>query len=432
MSSESESMKYDHPHHAQTDGCDVHTHRLSTAVLPPVPPQDTLLHDEHVSQTDVQHAIERRSISRFGFARVASAGLLFGAAATVPAAAQTGKPVFSTKDIGKRHVLESTKETVAVGSMDPARASVLTIDSGDLVSYPNTWINWGNEAKYGMSYAQREPIRLRYPQGPYSMPGPVAIRGAEPGDVVECRMIRLKPIYWGWNSAPNGVGALPADFKVQAPYLHYLKFDDARTKTDFGNGVTIALNPLQGVMSLQPAGDKPVSAILSGAYGGNIVLRELVEGTSLFLPVQVSGAKVWTGDSHAAQGDGVVDQTAIETAMDDLQIQYVLHKKRPLLMPVAETPTHWITLGYGDILDDSITNALRSAIDWISASTKLSKQDVYALYSIIGSFRVTQYAHQTGTVYSAVPTKTVHGMLPKSAFDSQAAAAISAYWRTNS
>jgi acetamidase/formamidase len=408
-----------------------HDHPLVPAVLAPVPLRDRLLHDDHIAQSGVEQAVERRGISRAAFAAAGSAALLFGAAAAVPAVAQTsGAPVFSAKSIGRRHVLESTKETVAVGNMDPARAPVLTIDSGDLVDYPNTWINWGNEAKYGMSFAEREPIRLRYKQGPYSMPGPIAIRGAEPGDVVECRMIRLKPIFWGWNSAPSGVGALPADFTT--PYLHYLKFDDARTKADFGNGVTIALRPIQGVMALQPAGDKPVSAILSGAYGGNIVLSELVAGTSLFLPVQVSGANVWTGDSHAAQGDGVVDQTAIETAMDDLQIQYVLHKKRPLHMPVAETPTHWITLGYGDILDDSITNALRSGIDWISAATTLSKQDVYALYSIVGSFRVTQYAHQTGTVYTAVPTKTVHGMLPKAAFDPKAAAAISAYWRSGS
>ena len=193
----------------------------------------------------------------------------------------------------------------------------------------------------------------------------------------------------------------------------------------------IPLRPIQGVISVQPASDKPVSAILTGAWGGNIVLSELVAGTSLFLPVQVSGGKMWTGDSHAAQGDGVVNQTAIETAMDDLQIQYVLHKGRALWGPIAETPTHWITLGYSnDSLDDAITAALRNAIAWISAATQLSGQDVYALYSIVGSFRVTQYAHQLGTVYSSVPAKTVHGMLPKTVFAPEIRAAISAHFRT--
>jgi acetamidase/formamidase len=341
-----------------------------------------------------------------------------------------GGPVFDASSKGKTHVLPSTKETVHVGAMDPALPAVLTIDSGDIVQYTDTWLMWGNEPVYGMSFEAREPIRLKYPQGPYSMPGPVAIRGAKPGDVVECRMVKLRPIDWGWNSAPRTVGALPNEYAD--PYLKYMRFDDARASADFGNGVTIALKPVQGVMSVQPAGDTPVSAILSGAWGGNIVLSELVAGTSLFLPVQVAGAKLWTGDSHAAQGDGVVDQTAIETAMEDLQIQYVLHKGRTLWGPVAETPTHWITLGFSnETLDDAITSALRNAIAWISAATTLSPQDVYALYSIVGSFRVTQYAHQLGSAYTSVPSKTVHGMLPKSVFERDVARAISSHFRTS-
>jgi acetamidase/formamidase len=327
-------------------------------------------------------------------------------------------------------VLQSTKDTVRVGEMDPALPAVLTIDSGDVVQYPNTWLMWGNEPEYGMSFEAREPIRKKYPQGPYSMPGPVAIRGAVPGDIVECRMLKLRPTAWGWNSAPHGVGALPNDY--QQPYLRYFRFDDARTSAEFGESVRIPLRPLQGVMSVQPAADKPVSAILTGAWGGNIVLSELVAGTSLFLPVQVPEAKMWTGDSHAAQGDGVVDQTAIETAMEDLQIQYVLHKGRTLSGPVAETPTHWITMGFSaDTLDDAITAALRSAIAWISSATDLSPQDVYALYSIVGSFRVTQYAHHVGTVYTSVPAKTVHGMLPKAVFQAEVARNVSVHFRTS-
>jgi acetamidase/formamidase len=77
---------------------------------------------------------------------------------------------------------------------------VLEIESGDIVHYPNTWVNWANEAKFGMSFEERESIRKRYPAGPYSLIGPVAVKGAEPGDVIECRMIRLRPIDWGWNS----------------------------------------------------------------------------------------------------------------------------------------------------------------------------------------------------------------------------------------
>jgi acetamidase/formamidase len=360
--------------------------------------------------------ISRRSALRLaGLSGAATAfGVQLAGGEAMASEASGNAPVFDRRRIGKVHTLASSAETVRVGAMDPSAPAVLTIDSGDVVHYPDTWVNWGNEAKYGMDFATREPIRKRYPQGPYSLIGPVAVRDAEPGDVIECRMLRLNPIDWGWNSAPKGVGALPADFSE--PYLHYLRFDAQRRFADFGNGVRIPLAPLQGVMATQPAGDKPVSAILTGRYGGNIVLRELTEGTALFLPVEVAGGRLWTGDSHAAQGDGVVDQTAIETAMQDLRIQYVLHKHVDLAAPLAETPSHWIVLGFGDSIEDALTASLRQTISWLSAAAGLAKTDVYALCSIAGSFRITQYSHQTNTVYATVPAKTVHGLMPKNIF----------------
>ena len=419
-------------HNQHPDGC---AHDFAQRTPSPIRPPSGFLSNDLLDSDVIAATLEQRRLARGDFADP-SAGLRFfagsgegGLLVAGGAGGGGGDPVFDSTRAGTTHVLASTKETVQVGVMDPSLPAVLTIDSGDVVQYPDTWYMWGNEPQFGMSFEDREPIRRKYAQGPYSMPGPVAIRGAEPGDVIECRMLKLRPSAWGWNSAPHGVGALPDDFAT--PYLHYIRFDDDRTSAGFTDGVRIPLRPIQGVISVQPASDKPVSAILTGAWGGNIVLSELVAGTSLFLPVQVPGGKMWTGDSHAAQGDGVVNQTAIETAMDDLQIQYVLHKGRALWGPIAETPTHWITLGYSnDSLDDAITAALRNAIAWISAATQLSGQDVYALYSIVGSFRVTQYAHQLGTVYSSVPAKTVHGMLPKTVFAPEIRAAISAHFRT--
>ena len=361
-----------------------------------------------VSRDSAEEGLARRGLLR------AAAGSLFVAGAAGAARAGEGDALRPLPQ-GRLHVVESSAETVRVGAMDPKAPAAAMIESGDVVQYPHTWVNWADEAKYGMSFEEREPIRKKYPAGPYSLVGPIEIKGAQPGDVVECRMIRLKPIEWGWNSTPKGVGALPEDFDT--PYLRYLRFDDARKKAQFSEGVTIPLAPIQGVIAAQPAGDEPVSGILSGPYGGNLVLRELVEGTSVFLPVQVPGARLWTGDSHAAQGDGVVDQTAIETAMEDLRIQYVLHKGLALSGPLAETPTHWITLGFGSGLDDALTASLRQMIGWLSAASGLGKPDVYALCSISGSFRVTQYAHQINTNYRNVPPKAVHGLMPKDIFD---------------
>ena len=173
------------------------------------------------------------------------------------------------------------------------------------------------------------------------------------------------------------------------------------------------------MIGVEPAGDASVSAILAGPYGGNLVLRELTVGSSLFLPVMKPGGRVWTGDVHALEGDGVVDQTAIETAAEDLQIRYDLHKRVALAGPVAETETHWIGIGFADSLDDALVACLRGLIAWLHAASGISEGEAYALSSMAVSFRVTQYAHQTGSAYTSIPPKAIHGMVPKSVFPAE-------------
>lgn len=357
-----------------------------------------------------------RGLGRRGIATLIGAGALFSSALTGQAKAQEiGSGRLAPLPPGTLHTLPSNSQTVQPGAMDPAVPSVLTINSGDIVYYPNTWLNWGNQPKYGMTFAQLGPIRKQFPGGPFSLIGPITMRGAEPGDVIECRMLRLRPTSWGWNSAPKGVGALPSDF--HEPYIHYFRFNERRTATDFGKGVTIPLAPVQGFMATQPAGVDSVSSILVGPNGGMVALREITVGTSLFLPVAVEGARIWTGGSWAAVGDGMVDNVAIETAMEDLRIQYVLHKRVALDGPIAETPDSWIVLGDGPDLESALTAALRRAIAWLSAATPLSPQDVYALCSIAGSFRVSQYANQLHTVYKSKQGQAMYVSIPKNVFD---------------
>jgi acetamidase/formamidase len=312
------------------------------------------------------------------------------------------------------HTVESTADTNRSGYLDPAAKPVATIASGDSVHYPNTWTHWGNEAKFGMSFADREPLRHRYPKGPYSMLGPVEIAGAEPGDVVECSITQLRTIGWGWNSFPLGVGALPHDFAE--PYVHYFTFDDARTAAEFTHGIRLPMAPFLGVVAAEPPGDDQVSAILSGAYGGNLVLRDLTAGSHLFLPVSKDGARVWIGDVHALQGDGVVDQTAIETAAEDLTVRYDLHKGVALRGPLGETEATWIVIGFGASLDEALVACLREMIQWLAAAAQVTESEAYALASMAVSFRVTQYANQTGSAYSSIPPKAVHAVIPKSIF----------------
>ena len=328
------------------------------------------------------------------------------------------------------YTVESTKETVRSGYLDPTAKPVASIASGDTVRYPNTWTHWGNEAKFGMTFADREPLRHRYPNGPYSMLGPVEVIGAEPGDVVECSITTLRTIGWGWNSFPLGVGALPHDFPE--PYVHYFTFDEARTVAVYEHGITLPMAPFLGVVGAEPAGDEEVSAILAGPYGGNLVLRDLGVGSHLFLPVAKPGGRVWTGDVHALQGDGVVDQTAIETAAENLEIRYDLHEQVALRGPLGETEDAWIVVAFAASLDDALVACLREVIWWLPAAAGLSGPEAYALASMAVSFRVTQYANQTGSAYTSVPPKAVHAVIPKSIFPAELQARIGAWLRPGS
>lgn len=309
------------------------------------------------------------------------------------------------------HTLLSSPDTISAGTIDPSRPAALTIDSGDIVSCPDTWTQWGNQAEYGMSFADREPLRKQFPSGPYSNLGPVVVNEAQPGDVVECMMLRTRPIDWGWNSFPLGVGALPSDF--DEPYVHYFRFDEDRTHADFVDGIRIPLRPSMGVYAVEPEGDDPVSAILAGPYGGNLDLWELTAGTSLFLPVFKVGARIWTGDANATQSDGVVDQTGIESAMEELRVQYFLHKHVSLAGPTIETPENWIVMAFADSLDQALPACVRTAIEWLHAHGGIDRRDAYALCSMAVSFRVTQWADQTGSVYSSIPPRAIHAVIPK-------------------
>jgi acetamidase/formamidase len=325
------------------------------------------------------------------------------------------------------HIVESTPNTVRSGFLDPSAPPVATIASGDVVSYPNTWTHWGNEAVFGMTFADREPLRHRYPNGPYSMLGPVVVDDAQRGDVIECKLEALRTRDWGWNSFPLGVGALPADFSE--PYVHYFRFDDARRTTEYVQGIELELAPFLGVMAVEPAGDTAVSAILAGPYGGNLVLRELTVGSSLFLPVAKPGGRLWMGDVHALQGDGVVDQTAIETAAEELDVRYDLHKNVPLRGPLGETESAWIVVAFAASLDDALVACLREVISWLSAAAQITASEAYALASMAVSFRVTQYANQTASAYSSIPPKAVHAVIGKDIFPADIRARIGGWLR---
>lgn len=311
----------------------------------------------------------------------------------------------------------STSETVRYGVIDPTAPAITTVKSGTILQYLDTWTHWGNQAKYGMSFKEREPLRQQFPKGPYSMIGPVAVADTQPGDVIEVKLNKLRLIDWGWNSFPLGVGALPDRF--QEPFLHYFKFDEARQYTDFVKGVRYKLQSFIGILALEPAGETELSGMLAGDYGGNLDLNQIGEQASVFLPVQKAGARLWLGNIKAKQADGSVDQTGIESAAEEIQLE-VIKRTSSLTYPLVETPEHWIVFGFSDeSLDDALTKALERAIDWLSSVTELTAEEVYSLASVSIDFHVTQYAHQIHTAYKVKPPKTVHALIPKRLFSNE-------------
>jgi acetamidase/formamidase len=321
-----------------------------------------------------------------------------------------------SKSEGKVHVVESSDKTVHLGVYDTTLPPILTIDSGDTLSFPNTWSHFMNQMQPGVSIDKLADLRKSNPgRGPHSIIGPVAVNGAEPGDVLEVRYKRVTPFAWGAvfnNPGSLGTGLLAADFPQGQ--VKYINLDLKKMNAPFAPNINVPLKPFPGTLGVAPPdGYFPplspgvTSSVPPGPHAGNVDLSELCEGASLFIPVWKPGALIYTGDAHAVQGDGEISLTALETRFQELRIQVVLHKQKKFEWPIAETPSHWIILGMDKDLNVAMQMAARNAIKFLASRASLTELDAYALCSIAVSFRVTQ-------VVDIV--RGVHAMIPKSLF----------------
>jgi acetamidase/formamidase len=316
---------------------------------------------------------------------------------------------------GRVHVVPSTKETVQLGVFDATLAPILTIDSGDVVSFTDTWSHFLNEMQPGVPVDTLAKLRVSNPgRGPHSIIGPIAVNKAEPGDVLEIRYQRIRPYEWGAvfnNPGALGTGLLPQDYADGQ--IKYVDLDLRAMKGKFMPNITIPLKPFQGTLGLAPPDDyfPPLSpgvtsSVPPGPHAGNLDLSELSEGSTLYIPVWKLGALIYTGDSHAVQGDGEISLTALETRMRELRIQVILHKQKNLAWPVAETDSHWIVIGLDKDLNAAMTLCARNAIKFLAAKAKISELDAYALCSVAVSFRVTQVVDIVRGVHALIP-KTI-------------------------
>ncbi len=309
------------------------------------------------------------------------------------------------------HRLQATPETVRIGQFDATFAPVLTIQSGDTVDIecvsgrPGVLPPPGSpllvpDALHAIIAANPDP-----PPG-HIVTGPIAIHGAEPGDTLEIRIDSIEPgANWGYNVIRPLAGTLPEDFHETV--LMHIPVDRARRTCTLPWGTELALAPFFGVMGVAPP---PALGTIGSKeprlHGGNLDNKELTAGSSLFLPVWVPGACFSVGDGHGVQGDGEVCVTALEMCLDG-RFTFILHKGQAgtaLKYPRAETPTHYISMGMHEDMDQAMKTALREMIAFICSRSNLSREQAYQFCSLAVDFHVTQ---------SVNGEKGVHGMLKK-------------------
>jgi acetamidase/formamidase len=312
------------------------------------------------------------------------------------------------------HTLKATPKTVVWGYYDAKTAPVLRVKSGDTVEI-QTLITSSPKRLEGagvppdqVEQSLRDITDQVTDKGPggHILTGPIYIEGAEIGDVLEVRILAAKlAIPYAYNGFGPGRGFLPEDYPY--PKMKIIPLDEKRMIARFAPGIEIPLHPFFGSMGVAPP---ETSGRLSSAppwiQGGNLDNKDLVAGTTLFIPVHAPGALFEVGDGHAGQGDGEVDITALETSLIGT-FQFVVRKDMHLRWPRAETPTHFITMGLHEDLNEATKLAVREMIDFLMNEKHLSRDDAYMLASVAADLHITELVDGN---------KGVHMMIPKSIF----------------
>ena len=328
-------------------------------------------------------------------ALIATAGIL-----AWPAYPQSTVP--ASRLSGKLHVLPATLETTQWGWFNNAQPPVLRIDSGDTVAI-ETMMHSHNQVVPGATIEQIKKLRTDFPgRGPHTLTGPIYVNGAEPGDVLKVTINKIVPRAYATNfNVPGMFGEFPSLYPDGQVRYMYLDLD--RMETEFLPGVFVPIKPFPGTTGVARAEPGQYSSVPPGEYAGNMDIRDFSEGTSLYVPVWVKGALLWTGDSHAGQGNGEVNLTAIETAYKEMNVTVTVIKGMKLDMPRIETPTHWITMGFDRDLNLAWNGALAQTIKFIAEQRNLSPDAAAVLMGSVSDCRVTQVVNIKKGVHCLTP-----------------------------
>ena len=313
------------------------------------------------------------------------------------------------------HRLEATPSTVAVGFYWSEAKPALRIASGDIIDVDTLLTNNPNglaragvpddKIQASLKAITTEVTGDRRGPGGHVLTGPVYVDGAEPGDALEVKILSIDlPIDYGYNGCS---GFVPENCERGVP-SKIITLDRRNMTAEFAPGIVIPLRPFFGSMGVAPAPELGrVSSNPPGRHAGNMDNNELVAGSTIYIPVFVPGALFEVGDGHAAQGDGEVDQTAIETSLRG-RIQLTVRKRMTLNYPRAETATDFISMGFDPDLTKATTIAIQEMVDFLSMTRKLTKHQAYQLVSIAGNVAVTQLVDK--------PSHGVHVRMPKNIF----------------
>jgi len=310
--------------------------------------------------------------------------------------------------------LKATPKTVAWGYYDAKAAPVLHVKSGDTVEIETLITSSPKRLEdAGVPPGQVEQslrditdqVKDKGPGG-HILTGPIYIDGAEIGDVLEVRILAAKlAIPYAYNGFGPGRGYLPDDYPYSKTKI--IPLDEKRMVAKFAPGIEIPLHPFFGSMGVAPP--ESVGRFNSAPpwiMAGNLDNKDLVAGSTLYIPVHAKGALFEVGDGHAGQGDGEVDITALETSLVGT-FQFIVRKDMHLKWPRAETPTHYITMGLNDDLNLCAQLAVHEMIDFLMREKHLSRDDAYMLASVAADLHITELVDGN---------KGVHMMLPKSIF----------------
>ncbi|MGI9524076.1 MAG: acetamidase/formamidase family protein [Hyphomicrobiaceae bacterium] len=302
--------------------------------------------------------------------------------------------------------IDAGPQTVHWGFFDAALAPVVSIESGETVTL--TTVSGTHDTLPDPPLVVPQALQDIQATVSQELPGhictgPVAVRGARPGNVLEVRIRSIELLYeWGYTRIRPLHGALPDDFPT--PHMIHSVLDRSQMTATLPWGQKLKLSPFFGVMAVAPpAAWGKISTLPPRRNGGNLDNKELVAGSTLYLPIHVSDALFSIGDGHGVQGDGEVCVTAIETGLVG-ELQLIVRHDLKLEWPQAETPSHVITMAFDPDLDSAVVIALRQMVDLIASRTGLSRENAYMLSSLVADVRVTQVVNGN---------KGIHVMLAK-------------------